>query len=80
MSDFEAQSRDRALGALLGLAVGDALGTTLEFSPRDSQPHHSEMIGQGRSTSRLGFGPMTPRWPWPWPIIFWRMAISIRPI
>lgn len=47
MSDFEALSRDRALGALLGLAVGDALGTTLEFSPRDSQPHHSEMIGQG---------------------------------
>lgn len=25
------QSRDRAIGALIGLAVGDAVGTTLEF-------------------------------------------------
>jgi ADP-ribosyl-[dinitrogen reductase] hydrolase len=32
---------------LLGLAVGDALGTTLEFSPRDSHPHHAEMTGGG---------------------------------
>ena len=24
-------SRDRAVGALVGLAVGDAVGTTLEF-------------------------------------------------
>ncbi len=38
---------DRALGAWLGLAVGDALGTTLEFSRRDSEPHHTEMIGGG---------------------------------
>lgn len=28
--------RDRAIGALLGLAVGDAVGTTLEFKPRDT--------------------------------------------
>ena len=27
---------DRALGCLVGLALGDALGTTLEFSSRDS--------------------------------------------
>ena len=27
---------DRALGCLLGLAVGDAVGTTLEFIPRDN--------------------------------------------
>ena len=39
--------QDRALGALLGLAVGDALGTTLEFSIRDSLPHHTEMTGGG---------------------------------
>lgn len=26
-----AESRDRAVGALIGLAVGDAIGTTLEF-------------------------------------------------
>ena len=39
--------RDRVRGALLGLAVGDALGTTLEFSTRDSLPHHIEMTGGG---------------------------------
>ncbi|GEO02220.1 ADP-ribosylglycohydrolase [Novosphingobium sediminis] len=38
---------DRALGALLGLAVGDALGTTLEFTRRDSYPHLTDMIGGG---------------------------------
>ncbi|HEV2544925.1 MAG TPA: ADP-ribosylglycohydrolase family protein [Methylobacterium sp.] len=39
--------RDRARGALLGLAVGDALGTTLEFTHRDSLPLHTEMTGGG---------------------------------
>lgn len=38
---------DRARGALLGLAVGDALGTTLEFTRRDTQPLHTEMLGGG---------------------------------
>jgi ADP-ribosyl-[dinitrogen reductase] hydrolase len=38
---------DRARGALLGLAVGDALGTTLEFSERDEHPRHTEMTGGG---------------------------------
>lgn len=38
---------DRAVGALLGLAVGDALGTTLEFRQRDQQPHHSDITGGG---------------------------------
>jgi ADP-ribosyl-[dinitrogen reductase] hydrolase len=38
---------DRGLGCLLGLAVGDALGTTLEFEERDSFPRHTEMIGAG---------------------------------
>ena len=38
---------DRELGALLGLAAGDALGTTLEFSARDSQPRLTDMIGGG---------------------------------
>ena len=37
----------RATGALLGLAVGDALGTTLEFRPRDSYPHIEDMVGGG---------------------------------
>jgi len=40
---------DRARGALVGLAVGDALGTTLEFKDRDSFPLHTEMTGGGES-------------------------------
>ena len=39
--------RDRARGALLGLAVGDALGTTLEFRPKDSYPPLSTIVGGG---------------------------------
>jgi ADP-ribosyl-[dinitrogen reductase] hydrolase len=39
--------RDRALGAFIGLAVGDALGTTIEFSRRDSYPPVTDMIGGG---------------------------------
>jgi ADP-ribosyl-[dinitrogen reductase] hydrolase len=39
--------RERAIGSLLGLAVGDALGTTLEFSRRDSRPRLTGMEGGG---------------------------------
>jgi ADP-ribosyl-[dinitrogen reductase] hydrolase len=39
--------RDRAVGALVGLAAGDAVGTTLEFSKRDSTPLLCDMIGGG---------------------------------
>ncbi|MFC3638181.1 ADP-ribosylglycohydrolase family protein [Camelimonas fluminis] len=39
--------RDRARGALIGLAVGDAVGTTLEFCPRDTYPPLQGMIGGG---------------------------------
>lgn len=38
---------DRASGALLGLAIGDAVGTTLEFTQRDSYPRLTDMIGGG---------------------------------
>ncbi|WP_247488612.1 ADP-ribosylglycohydrolase family protein [Bradyrhizobium sp. 17] len=38
---------DSAYGAMLGLAVGDAIGVPLEFSERDALPHVSEMIGGG---------------------------------
>lgn len=38
---------DRAAGCLLGLAVGDALGTTLEFTKRDAGPAVSGMVGGG---------------------------------
>jgi ADP-ribosyl-[dinitrogen reductase] hydrolase len=39
--------RDRAAGALLGLAVGDAVGTTLEFRSRDTYPVLTDMVGGG---------------------------------
>jgi ADP-ribosyl-[dinitrogen reductase] hydrolase len=39
--------RNRAIGALVGLAVGDALGTTLEFSQRDSRPRLTSIEGGG---------------------------------
>lgn len=38
---------DRSRGCLVGLAVGDALGTTLEFKPRDTYPHITDMVGGG---------------------------------
>ena len=38
---------DAAKGMLLGLAVGDALGTTLEFVVRDSQPTITDIVGGG---------------------------------
>ncbi|GLS22818.1 ADP-ribosylglycohydrolase [Labrys miyagiensis] len=38
---------DRAQGALLGLAIGDALGTTLEFSARDSHSPVTDLVGGG---------------------------------
>lgn len=40
-------ARDRALGALVGLAVGDAVGTTVEFSPRGSFAPLTDMVGGG---------------------------------
>ena len=38
---------DRAKGALIGLALGDALGTTLEFSGRDTLPRVTDLVGGG---------------------------------
>ncbi|WAJ27807.1 ADP-ribosylglycohydrolase family protein [Antarcticirhabdus aurantiaca] len=45
---------DRARGALLGLAVGDALGTTLEFSARDSLSRQTDITGGGPFHLRPG--------------------------
>ncbi|WP_246731102.1 ADP-ribosylglycohydrolase family protein [Methylobacterium sp. 2A] len=39
--------RNRSLGAFIGLAVGDALGTTLEFEARDAKPPVTDMVGGG---------------------------------
>ena len=38
---------DKAKGSILGLALGDALGTTLEFKPKDSYEHITDMHGGG---------------------------------
>jgi len=38
---------DRAIGALLGLAIGDAIGTTLEFRARDTYSPLTDMVGGG---------------------------------
>jgi ADP-ribosyl-[dinitrogen reductase] hydrolase len=40
-------TRDRFLGSLLGLAAGDAVGTTLEFKPRGSFRPIADMTGGG---------------------------------
>jgi ADP-ribosyl-[dinitrogen reductase] hydrolase len=37
----------RALGACLGLAVGDAVGATLEFAERGREPPLADMVGGG---------------------------------
>jgi ADP-ribosyl-[dinitrogen reductase] hydrolase len=47
MTTGEEARRDRAIGALLGLAVGDAVGTTLEFAVRDQRPPLTDMVGGG---------------------------------
>jgi ADP-ribosyl-[dinitrogen reductase] hydrolase len=39
--------RDRAVGALLGLAVGDAVGTTLEFKPKPKFALLADLVGGG---------------------------------
>ncbi len=44
---MKAQAEDRAVGCLIGLAVGDALGTTLEFTTRDTYEHVTDMVGGG---------------------------------
>ncbi|MEJ6010475.1 ADP-ribosylglycohydrolase family protein [Novosphingobium aquae] len=46
--------RDRAVGALLGLAVGDALGTTLEFKGRDTYPPLTDIVGGGPFSLKPG--------------------------
>ena len=41
------QRLDRACGCLLGLAIGDAIGTTVEFLPRRSFAPVTDMVGGG---------------------------------
>ncbi len=53
-SRAQADIQDRAIGALLGLAVGDALGTTLEFRSRDEGPRIVDITGGGPFQLRPG--------------------------
>jgi len=46
-SDQDARLIDRAQGALLGLAIGDALGAPVEFKPRGSFPPVTDLRGGG---------------------------------
>ena len=52
---LESQLRDRCRGALLGLAIGDALGTTLEFRPPGSFQPLTDMMGGGHFCLRKGY-------------------------
>jgi ADP-ribosyl-[dinitrogen reductase] hydrolase len=45
---------DRALGALLGLAVGDAVGTTLEFRSKPTYAMIADMVGGGPFDLKVG--------------------------
>lgn len=45
---------DRARGCLLGLAIGDAVGTTLEFKPRGSFTPMTDMVGGGPFQLKAG--------------------------
>ena len=49
------QLRDRCRGALLGLAIGDALGTTLEFRPPGSFQPLTDMMGGGHFCLQKGY-------------------------
>lgn len=46
---------DRARGCLIGLAVGDAVGTALEFRPRGSFKPLTDMVGGGHFCLQKGY-------------------------
>lgn len=45
---------DRAAGCFLGLAIGDAIGTTIEFRTRDTYEHLNGIVGGGPFRLRPG--------------------------
>lgn len=47
MNTKDISQKDKVTGCLLGLAVGDAVGTTVEFSPRGTFTAVTDMIGGG---------------------------------
>ena len=58
---------DRTLGSLVGLAAGDALGTTLEFKRPGTFTPIADMVGGGPFSLRQASGPTTRRWHCAWP-------------
>ncbi|KAL6075657.1 ADP-ribosyl-[dinitrogen reductase] glycohydrolase [Balamuthia mandrillaris] len=54
MEGREQQQRDRFRGCLLGLAAGDALGTTLEFLKADPDHPLTDMVGGGKYALMAG--------------------------
>ena len=51
--DLTAAQRDRAVGAVIGMATGDALGAGYEFQP-PNPPDRIAMIGGGSERSNQG--------------------------
>src|SRR5262245_10619977 len=51
---LKTHSWDRTVGALVGLAVGDALGATLANSERDAGPPITDIVGGGPFDLRPG--------------------------
>lgn len=51
---MNAERLNRARGCLLGLAIGDAIGTTVEFKPRGSFPLMTDMVGGGPFRLKAG--------------------------
>lgn len=49
------QVKDRLLGSFLGLAIGDAVGTTVEFRARDTFEPVTDMVGKGPFNLPAGY-------------------------
>lgn len=49
------QVKDRLLGSFLGLAIGDAVGTTVEFRERDTFEPVTDMVGKGPFNLPAGY-------------------------
>ena len=47
--------QDKSRGCLVGLAVGDAIGTTLEFQPRGTFTPITDMVGGGHFCLKKGY-------------------------
>jgi len=78
MSDLPsgAAFADRARGALMGLAVGDAVGTTVEFSSRGSFTPVTDMVGGGPFGLKAGQWTDDIRWRCAWPPAWSKPASS----